>query len=114
MTSDKYTPTDEPMTTEELEEFSEINRMFTELTRCTLAELEAKYRALGYIVVRKPGPSLSIKSRLGKYLGPNGEEWSGKGRKPKWVRAIINQGHDIEGYWAGEEIVIGALRASIP
>ena len=34
-----------------------------------------------------------------KYRGPNGETWSGgPGRKPGWVRAILDAGGDIEQY----------------
>lgn len=34
-----------------------------------------------------------------KYRGPNGETWSGgPGRKPGWVRAILEAGGDIEQY----------------
>jgi DNA-binding protein H-NS len=34
-----------------------------------------------------------------KYRGPNGETWAGGlGRKPEWVRALLAEGKDIEGF----------------
>ncbi len=34
-----------------------------------------------------------------KFRGPNNEEWSGgPGRRPEWVKAIIEAGGDIEKY----------------
>lgn len=31
-----------------------------------------------------------------KYRGPNGEEWSGRGRNPKWLQAAIDAGKKDE------------------
>lgn len=34
-----------------------------------------------------------------KYRGPNGETWSGgRGRKPKWVQAVLKAGKKIEAF----------------
>ncbi len=33
-----------------------------------------------------------------KYRGPNGETWSGRGLKPKWLVALIAQGNRLEQY----------------
>ena len=33
-----------------------------------------------------------------KYRGPNGEEWSGRGRLPKWLRALEAEGANREKY----------------
>ena len=33
-----------------------------------------------------------------KYVGPNGEKWSGRGIKASWVQKIISDGGDIEAY----------------
>lgn len=33
-----------------------------------------------------------------KYRGPDGELWSGRGRKPHWVVNVMNQGEDLENY----------------
>ncbi len=31
-----------------------------------------------------------------KYRGPNGEEWSGRGRHPRWVAALKAEGRNLE------------------
>ena len=33
-----------------------------------------------------------------KYRGPNGESWSGRGLKPKWLTGLIVEGHAKEEY----------------
>lgn len=33
-----------------------------------------------------------------KYRGPNGEEWSGRGRLPKWLHALEAEGKNREDY----------------
>jgi DNA-binding protein H-NS len=33
-----------------------------------------------------------------KYRGPNGEEWSGRGRPPKWLAALEAEGRTREGF----------------
>ena len=40
---------------------------------------------------RKVRPDL-----LPKYKGPNGELWSGRGRKPNWLTAAIDGGETLE------------------
>lgn len=33
-----------------------------------------------------------------KYTGPNGESWSGRGLAPKWLTALIAEGHAKDEY----------------
>lgn len=33
-----------------------------------------------------------------KYRGPNGEEWSGRGRMPKWLAVLEAEGKKKDGY----------------
>ncbi|MDD2880585.1 MAG: H-NS histone family protein [Rhodoferax sp.] len=33
-----------------------------------------------------------------KFKGPNGESWSGRGLAPKWMAALISEGHAKEEY----------------
>ena len=40
---------------------------------------------------RKPRDDIGTK-RTAKYRGPNGEEWSGRGRTPKWLAALEAEG----------------------
>ena len=39
-----------------------------------------------------------------KYRGPGGETWAGRGATPRWLTALIKEGHSIE------EFLIGAGR----
>ena len=40
---------------------------------------------------RKPRGDIGAK-RAAKYRGPNGEEWSGRGRTPKWLAVLEAEG----------------------
>ena len=31
-----------------------------------------------------------------KYRGPGGETWAGRGAKPRWMAALLKEGHSIE------------------
>lgn len=41
---------------------------------------------------RKPGSGQGKGNVAPKYRGPNGEEWSGRGRSPKWVQVAEAEG----------------------
>jgi DNA-binding protein H-NS len=43
---------------------------------------------------RKPGSS----NVPVKYRGPNGEEWSGRGRSPRWVQVAEAEGKSLEDF----------------
>ena len=32
----------------------------------------------------------------GKYRGPQGQEWGGKGRKPAWLQEALDRGQQLE------------------
>jgi DNA-binding protein H-NS len=51
--------------------------------------------------VRKPRDDIGVK-RAAKYRGPNGENWSGRGRMPNWLAAL-----EAEGRGRGEFLVQG-------
>ena len=44
---------------------------------------------------RKPRDDIDTK-RTAKYRGPNGEEWSGRGRMPKWLAVLEAEGRGRE------------------
>ncbi len=49
----------------------------------------------------KPAKVASAKSAnpaQPKYTGPNGESWSGRGLMPKWMSALVAEGHTKEEY----------------
>ena len=31
-----------------------------------------------------------------KYRGPGGETWAGRGATPRWLKALVGEGHSIE------------------
>ena len=49
---------------------------------------------------RKPRENEGAK-RAAKYRGPTGEEWSGRGREPGWLKALIAHGHSKDEYRVG-------------
>jgi DNA-binding protein H-NS len=58
----------------------------------------------------KPGRTSAIKGKkvAPKYRGPNGETWAGRGATPRWLSALIKEGHSVE------EFLIGAGRKRKP
>ncbi|WP_114969832.1 H-NS family nucleoid-associated regulatory protein [Rhodoferax ferrireducens] len=40
--------------------------------------------------------SATAKPAAAKYRGPNGETWSGRGLTPRWLAALVAQGHAKE------------------
>ena len=50
-----------------------------------------------------PLPPLKAKTTAAKYVGPNGEVWSGRGRTPEWLRLLVDAGHDIQEFRRVEE-----------
>ena len=38
-----------------------------------------------------------------KYEGPNGEKWSGRGKKPRWLTAAISEGRQLEDFLIGKQ-----------
>lgn len=71
-----------------------------------IADIKGKMKQYGITVAdlggaapaaRKPGKTKS--AAPAKYKGPNGELWAGgPGRKPQWVRDLIESGKSIESY----------------
>ena len=51
---------------------------------------------------RKPRDGIGAK-RAAKYRGPNGEEWSGRGRTPNWLAALEAEGRGPRAEGRGRE-----------
>ena len=47
----------------------------------------------------KPAKTVSLNPAPAKYRGPNGEKWSGRGLMPKWMKALVDEGHQKEEYF---------------
>ena len=71
-----------------------------------VAEIKAIADKAGLIVTisdvnllkRKAGAKVGTKAKM-KYRNPvTGEEWSGRGLKPKWVIDFISEGKDMQDY----------------
>ena len=67
-----------------------------------LAELEDKAREMGFSLAELTG-AVVVKTRkrspaVPKYANPanRSETWTGRGRKPLWVQAALNQGKSLE------------------
>ena len=61
--------------------------------------------------VGKPNPTKGNKVKP-KYRSPKGETWAGRGMHPRWLAALIKQGHKLEEYVIGaRQAKAAALRA---
>jgi DNA-binding protein H-NS len=78
----------------------EVQSVIAEI-RAKMAEYGITPQELGVRLSAKPQRSRS--KREVRYIGPNGEPWSGgPGRKPKWVREVLASGGDLEKYRVAE------------
>lgn len=50
------------------------------------------------------GSALKGRTIEPKYRGPNGETWAARGAMPRWLRALVDEGHSLD------EFLIGAGR----
>jgi DNA-binding protein H-NS len=50
------------------------------------------------------GSALKGRTVAPKYRGPGGETWAGRGATPRWLKALVKEGHSVE------EFLIGAGR----
>lgn len=56
----------------------------------TVEDLQGKPAKTGKVKSASPAPA--------KYTGPNGESWSGRGLMPRWLAALVAEGHSKEEY----------------
>ena len=57
---------------------------------------------------RPPGGAGRVSAMKGvkvppKYQGPGGETWAGRGATPRWLTALIKEGHSIEEFSVASE-----------
>lgn len=82
---------------------AEIKRREVQEKVDVLNELRAMAKSRGYAIEDLLGKDVKVKPATGKvkvkYRHPqNAElEWTGRGRKPKWVEAWLAEGNAIEG-----------------
>lgn len=60
---------------------------------CTLDEVPERFPLVAPtpMAVRRRGPKSPV-----KYRGPNGETWTGRGKRPGWIRQLTAENRDIE------------------
>jgi DNA-binding protein H-NS len=95
-----------------LELRANVEKMLAERGR----DLQRQLALLGGDGVRRGRPAERPDGRAGrvsamrgvkvppKYRGPEGETWAGRGATPRWLSALLKEGHSIE------EFLIGAGR----
>ena len=52
----------------------------------------------GNSVVNRTRHNGTIRKVAPKYRGPNGETWSGRGLKPKWLITAMNEGKELQDF----------------
>jgi DNA-binding protein H-NS len=81
-----------------IEGLTSARQQVAELEREMLEDVQAKAMLLGYELVKAEGrPKLQPQKKV-KYRGPNGEEWSGKGKRPTWIMKLTTEGANLEDF----------------
>lgn len=75
---------------------SQIDRLLVQRR----AVLEKELSHLGATVSGRGGRGRSTKGTKvpAKFRGPKGEHWTGRGVHPRWLAALLKQGHKIDEY----------------
>ncbi|TXH89950.1 MAG: H-NS histone family protein [Rhodoferax sp.] len=58
---------------------------------------KASAKAAKSAKISKPNKRAGV-AVAAKYRGPNGETWTGRGLTPKWLTALVAQGHSKESF----------------
>ena len=80
---------------------AEVDRTLTERTRDLQRQLDLLgegRRRPGRPAVRRTGRASALRGVkvAPKYRGPAGETWAGRGVQPRWLTALVKEGHSIE------------------
>jgi DNA-binding protein H-NS len=81
-----------------IEGLTSARQQVAELEREMLEDVQAKATLLGYELVKAEGRPKLLPQKKVKYRGPNGEEWSGKGKRPTWIMKLITEGANLEDF----------------
>lgn len=82
--------------TQQHEAYAAITTAYNASKESRRLELESEIRFLGFT----PGEGKRKPTRTAKYVGPNGEVWTGVGAMASWLRKLKEAGEDIERYRA--------------
>ena len=75
-------------------------------------ELKGRAESLQREIDQLVGPTSAANTEHGprkghkvapKYEGPNGEKWSGRGKKPRWLTAAISEGKQVNDFLIGKQ-----------
>ena len=83
---------------ETIEGLKSARQQVAELEREMLEDVKAKATLLGYDLVKAEGKPKVQPEKKVKYRGPNGEEWSGKGKRPTWIMKLATEGANLEDF----------------
>ena len=87
---------------------ADVDRMLAERGR----DLQRQLALLGGAPRKKPGRPAGGAARASnlrgmkiapKYRGPSGETWAGRGATPRWLKALLDEGHSIEEFAIGKK-----------
>jgi DNA-binding protein H-NS len=84
----------EKITTEKLE----LERRLAQLNRATIGEVDSSS-----LESRTSRPKRKYPKVLPKYRNPSAptETWSGRGKQPRWLVAVLRSGHKLEDFLIG-------------
>lgn len=76
------------------------------MVQATLEKKRADYEATLALIERSLGGSSGSRKRgvkkgtklSVKFRGPNGEQWTGRGLRPKWLTLLIKKGRKLEDF----------------
>lgn len=96
---------------EELTELgTAVEKRMDELKKTRIAELQQQKAALDAELAKLSGAKTSRASGEGRkraspkvtHRGPNGETWSNRGAKPRWLTSLLDAGHKEEEFRVSE------------
>ena len=85
-----------------LEELKAAQQQTADIERQVLEDIKAKAELLGYTLVKATIDITTVPANVtklpvrAKYRDGNGNEWSGQGKRPKWLAEALDQGRQLE------------------
>jgi DNA-binding protein H-NS len=73
--------------------------------------LQAQLARIGVGTAAKRGSSAMRGRKVApKYRGPRGETWAGRGVRPRWLTALLKQGHKVEEFSVDNKTATAKVR----
>ena len=85
---------------------TDVEKALTERSRHLQRKLALLGGEVGKRRGRPPGRAGRVSAMKGrkvapKYRGPGGETWAGRGATPRWLAALLKEGHSLEEFLIG-------------